>query len=242
MRLHLLDQPRMRGGIVARLAHRALCEIVRGDLLANTAITDQGQQIRITALGKAPQQLPKYTYDPKTNTVTDNETGKVYHEERGTFLAGDGEAKEPLPNNLGGWPVSVGFDNFLQIFVAHGALARGILFLQAFLQHFRRGLQVDHEVGCGQLLAKIIVVTIIGVEFGVGEVEAGEELIFFDDVIGDDGFLRARPQVERLELFEALHQKCELRLKCGATFAFVKSAEEWIDFGLHHALRIQPFG
>jgi len=135
--------------------------------------------------------------------------------------------------------VFVGFHYFFQIFVAHGALAGSILFLEALFQHLGRGLQVDHEIGRGQLRAEVVVVTIVGIQFLIGEVETGEEFVLFEDVIGDDGFMGARSDVKRLQLLKALHQKCELRLKRRASLAFVKRAEKRIGLGLHHALRIE---
>src|ERR1019366_5365497 len=74
------------------------------------------------------------------------------------------------------------------------------------------------------------------------EVEAGEEFVLFDDVVGDHGLLRARTEVERLQLLKAPHQERKLRLKRRAPFALVKGAKERIRFGLHHALRIQALG
>ena len=35
----------------------------------------------------------------------------------------------------------------------------------------------------------MVVITVIGVEFLVGEIEAGKEFVFFEDEIGDDNFL-----------------------------------------------------
>ncbi len=56
--------------------------------------------------------VAKYTYDTSAKTLTDNETGKVYHEERGTFVrtaeSGDKETLTP------GWSVPIGLDNFLR--------------------------------------------------------------------------------------------------------------------------------
>ena len=54
--------------------------------------------------------------------------------------------------------------------------------------------------------------------------------------------LRTRAEIERLQLFEPRHQKCELRLKRGAALAFVKRMEKRIRFRLHDPLRIQPLG
>src|SRR5258708_40090668 len=69
-------------------------------------ITDQKYQVRFTSITAAPQLVAKYTYDTSAKTLTDNETGKVYHEERGAFVrtaeSGDKETLTP------GWSVPIG--------------------------------------------------------------------------------------------------------------------------------------
>ena len=54
--------------------------------------------------------------------------------------------------------------------------------------------------------------------------------------------MRCSPQVQRMQLFEAPDQKCELGLKCCAGFAVVKRAEKRIVLGIGDALGIQAFG
>src|SRR5947209_19660532 len=53
------------------------------------------------------------------------------------------------------------------------------------------------------------------------------------DVCSSDlEFLRVRSHIERPQLFEAPHQKCELGLKGGAAVAFVKRIQKRIGFRL----------
>ena len=96
--------------------------------------------------------------------------------------------------------------------------------------------------GRGQLLAKVVVVPVVSVEFVVGQIEAGEEFIFFEDEICDDGLLRPRPEIQGLQLLEAPHQECKLRLKRRAALAFIKRVQKWIAVRFHHALRVQALG
>src|SRR5580700_3419098 len=124
--------------------------------------------------------------------------------------------------------VLVSFDHFFQIFLVDCLFSRRILFLQTFFQHLRSGLQIDNQVGSGKLFAKVIVIAIIGFEFLIGEIEAGEELVFFKHEIGDYGFLRAWSEVQGAKLFKAANQKRELRLKASAALPIVKGAEKRI--------------
>src|ERR1700675_2663184 len=130
----------------------------------------------------------------------------------------------------------VGLHHFHQVILADGLLAGRVLFLQPLLQHFRRGLQIDDQVGRRNLFAKIIEVAIVRIEFLIVEVEAGEELVFFKNVIGDDGLIRPRPQIERPQLLKAADQECQLGLEGSARFAFVKCLQKWIVFRLDDAL------
>src|ERR1700722_9605319 len=94
--------------------------------------------------------------------------------------------------------VFVGLHHLHQVILADGLFSGRVLFLQPFLQHLRRGLQIDDEVGCRKLLAKIIEIAIVGIELLIVEVEAGKELVFFKNIIGNDSLVRARSQIERM--------------------------------------------
>src|SRR5450631_4790499 len=76
----------------------------------------------------------------------------------------------------------------------------------------------------------------------VGKVQAGKELVFLEDEIGDDSFLRLRAQVQRAELFKTANQESKLRLESGAALPLVETAQERVFLGFHHALRIQALG
>ncbi|MCC7205800.1 MAG: ABC transporter permease subunit [Anaerolineae bacterium] len=58
------------------------------------------------------QSIPKYTYDPVTDTLKDNETGNVYRNERGTFTTGEGENRRILQPGFG---VYIGFENYTRV-------------------------------------------------------------------------------------------------------------------------------
>src|SRR4029077_20210261 len=67
------------------------------------------------------------------------------------------------------------------------------------------------------------------------------ELVLLEDEIRDDGSLRARTQIERVQLLKTADQKSELSLKRCPRFSFVKRTQEGIFFGLHDPLRVQAF-
>ena len=92
------------------------------------------------------------------------------------------------------------------------------------------------------MFAEMVVVAIVDFQFLIGQVEAGEDLVLFEDEVGDHGFLRARAQVKGAELFEAANHEGELRLEAGAGFAFVESAQEGIVLGFHDLLRVETLG
>ena len=82
--------------------------------------------------------------------------------------------------------------------------------------------------GRGQLIAEVVVVAVVRVEFVVVQIEAGKELVFFKDEICDDGLLRSRTQIQGLQLLEPPHQKCKLCLKRRPTLAFIKGVQKGI--------------
>src|SRR5258708_6122929 len=138
--------------------------------------------------------------------------------------------------------VFVRLDHFFQIVFVDRFSSRRILLFQALLQHFGRGLQVNDEIRCGQLLAEMVVVAVIDFEFLIVQVEAGENLVLLEDKVGDYGFLRAWAQVEGAKLLEAANHESKLRLEAGPRLAFVEGAEEGIVLRLHNLLRVETLG
>lgn len=80
--------------------------------------------LRLATLREFALYLPQYRYDPATDTLTDQETGKAYTPREGRFVAADGEALDP------GWVETVGLANYLRFFrdpLYHGAFVRVFL-------------------------------------------------------------------------------------------------------------------
>lgn len=61
------------------------------------------------SVGVANYAVRKYSYDPATDRLTDNQTGTVYTPVRGSFTAPDGTTISP------GFPVVVGFENYSRV-------------------------------------------------------------------------------------------------------------------------------
>src|ERR1700746_3813491 len=89
------------------------------------------------------------------------------------------------------------------------------------------------------MFAEKVVVAIVSVEFLIIEIKAGEQLVFFEDKVGDDGPLRGVSEVEGLQLFETTNQKCKLGLEGGARLPLVEGLQEGVGFGFHDPLGIQ---
>jgi ABC-type sugar transport system permease subunit len=77
--------------------------------LTKIEIKEGENLIRITGVGRAVQSRQQYTYHPESDTLVDNQTGKVYRPVRGNFTADDGTQLYP------GWPAFVGFENYLRV-------------------------------------------------------------------------------------------------------------------------------
>jgi ABC-type sugar transport system permease subunit len=85
--------------------------------LQNLVIDAPPYQIRFTRLGIAEAQrasalLYRWTYDPATDTLTENETGEVYRAERGNFVTGEGATRKVLQP---GFPAFIGLENITRV-------------------------------------------------------------------------------------------------------------------------------
>ncbi len=79
--------------------------------LQSVAVSSPPNLIHITSLDKAPAETQKYTYDAAADTLTDHETGVVYHTDAGYFVPASGEGQPLTP----GFISSRGLDNFLRV-------------------------------------------------------------------------------------------------------------------------------
>jgi len=100
-----------------------------GDLLPLVAqlqtlrIPYEGGWLKLATLREFGLYFPQYTYDPATDTLQDNRTGKTYRPQNGRFTAEDGEALDP------GWTEFVGLTNYVRFI-------RDPLYHRAFVRVF----------------------------------------------------------------------------------------------------------
>jgi ABC-type sugar transport system permease subunit len=86
--------------------------------IASLVIDDPPNQIRIPKLSllaeaqDAQALVPRWKYDAAADTLTNQETGKVYRTERGFFVNTDGETRDVLQP---GFPAYIGMDNVLRV-------------------------------------------------------------------------------------------------------------------------------
>ena len=103
---------------------KALGEFVRippqrfAQRLQGLTLEDVPDEIRLTKMLLLDQAFEsqrlqrRYTYVAATNTLTDRQTNKEYHEEEGTFVTGEGETRDALKP---GFEAYIGLENILRV-------------------------------------------------------------------------------------------------------------------------------
>ena len=115
------------------------------------------------------------------------------------------------------------------------------LFGDARAEDFRLGLEIDDEIRLRKLDGEGLVIALIELQFGIIEIEIGEDAVLFHQVVGDD---RARSVAGKgfADAFLALHQKIELSVESGAGFFVVEIGQERIVLAIIDAAGMKPFG
>src|SRR6185312_3984225 len=109
--------------------------------------------------------------------------------------------------------VFVGLHDFLNVVIADRYFTMRTFFTQAFLQNFRRGLQVNHQIGDRKLIMEMMIITVVNVQFLVSKVDISENFIFFKNVVGDNQLLRTALHLQFLQLLETANHESELGLE-----------------------------
>ncbi len=83
-------------------------------LTNNIRIPVGDRQIRVDGTSSASEQLKRFVYDPDANKLLDRESNLTYVEKRGAFVTTNekGEEIQLTGENLSGWPVFIGVENF----------------------------------------------------------------------------------------------------------------------------------
>lgn len=119
-----LSQPKPGESGVGELDSKGIPKTIAGyqRLSAILAATDKnltniqfgaaGKSVLVRSPSEAAELLPLYSYDPKRDAVTSQETGVVYQNIRGTFSSPDGTALQP------GFVATIGINNFKNFFTS----------------------------------------------------------------------------------------------------------------------------
>ncbi len=135
----------------------------------------------------------------------------------------------------------VGAGDFVDVFGGDVGFVAGGFFGDAGAKDFGLGLEVDDQVGGGNVRGEGFVIALVELELGVVEIKVGEDAVFFHEEIGEDragsfdgeGFAEAL-----LTLDEEVH----LGAKSGARLGFVEVGEEGIVLVIVDATGVQAFG
>src|SRR5215472_618264 len=135
----------------------------------------------------------------------------------------------------------VGARDLLDVFERDLRLLARSPFCDAGEQDFRLGLQVNNQVGSGEIGGKELVVALVELEFLVVEIEIGENAVFFEEKVGEDEARRFGGQAFAKMLLP-LDQKIHLGAECGSWLGFVEIGKKRIVFAIVHAARVEAFG
>lgn len=80
--------------------------------LTQVLFGEEGKTIQVRSPQEAAELLPRYVYDAEQDAMTDQETGLVYKNLRGTFTTSSGQQLRP------GFVESIGIDNFKNFFIS----------------------------------------------------------------------------------------------------------------------------
>ena len=132
----------------------------------------------------------------------------------------------------------VGAGDFFDVVGRDVRFAVSGFFGDASAERFRLGLEIDDEIGCGNIAGEKVVITFVEFQLFVVEIEIGEDAVFFHEEIGEKrrGGIRSEGFAETLLTFE---EKVHLRAKGGAGFFVVKIGKEGIVFAIVNATRVE---
>src|SRR6266436_5812114 len=137
--------------------------------------------------------------------------------------------------------VFISAGDFLDVFGGDlGLVARSFLG-DAGAEDFGLGLEVDDQVGSGNVGSEGFIVALVELELGVVKIKVGEDAVFFHEEIGEDraGSFDGEGFAEALL---ALDEEVHLGAKGGAGLGFVKVGEKRIVLAIVDATGVEAFG
>ncbi len=135
----------------------------------------------------------------------------------------------------------VGGGDFFDVFGGDLRFVARSFLGDAGAKDFRLGLQVDDEIGSGNIRGQGFVVAVVELELFVIEIEIGEDAVFFQEEIGEDraGSLDGKSFADALLAFD---QEIHLGAEGGAGFFLVEIGEEGIVFAVVNAAGVKTLG
>ena len=137
--------------------------------------------------------------------------------------------------------VFVGAGDFLDVFGSDVGLVAGGFFGDACAEDFGLGLEVDDQVGSGNVRGEGFVVALVELELGVVEIKVGENAVLFHEEIGEDG-AGSLDGEGFAEALLALDEEVHLGTKSGARLGFVEVGEERVVFAIVNAASVEALG
>src|ERR1700682_6406060 len=135
----------------------------------------------------------------------------------------------------------VGAGDFLDVYGGDVGFVAGGFFGDAGAENFGLGLEIDEQIGGGDVRGESFVVALVELELFVVEIEIGEDAVFFHEEIGEDGagsfdgegFAEALP---------ALDEEVHLCAMGRAGLGVVEIGEEGIVLAIVNAAGMQALG
>src|SRR5216683_1475595 len=135
----------------------------------------------------------------------------------------------------------VGAGEFLDVFGGDVGLVAGGFLGDAGAEDFGLGLEIDDQIGSGNVGGEGFVVALVELELGVVEIEVGEDAVLFHEEIGEHGAGSIDGE-GFAEALLALDEEIHLGAKSGAGLGFVEVGEEGIVLAVVDAAGVEAFG
>src|SRR5260370_161447 len=135
----------------------------------------------------------------------------------------------------------IGAGDFLDVFGGDVGFVAGGFLGDAGAEDFGLGLEIDDQIGSGNVRGEGFVVALVELELFVVEIEIGEDAVFFHEEVGGDGTGRFDCEGFAKALL-ALDEEVHLCAKGRAEFGFVEIGEEGIVLAIVDAAGMQTCG
>src|SRR5712664_846525 len=135
----------------------------------------------------------------------------------------------------------VGAGDFFDVFGGDVGFITGGFFGDASAEDFGLGLEVDDQVGSGNVRSEGLVIALVKLELFVVEIEIGEDAVLFHEEVGEEG-AGSFDGEGFAEALLALDEEVHLGAEGRAGFGFVEIGEEGIVLAIVDAAGMQALG